>query len=145
MLSAVAWLPESLLREKGISLAQVYIKAASFCGFYPITYFRPYSSLSLTPDTQGKYPGSPCPDATNRLWWCRRNPRQLFQSVLSLPTSKKSHQKHSGISLMLPLKPPLSTLQLSLLFWLPPTYVTADVKLGMDPSTPALAQQSLSL
>lgn len=32
--------------------------------------------------TRDKYPRSPCPDATNRLQWCRGNQCRLFQTVL---------------------------------------------------------------
>lgn len=111
MLRAVARFPESLLGEQGISLAQVYIKATSLCGFYSRT-FRPSSSLPLTPATWGKYPGvhalmlqTDCDDAeeTRIVYF-----RQSFHHALSY----KSHQRHSGISVLLTFKPPLATLQL---------------------------------
>lgn len=134
MLSAIARFPESLLREQGISLAPVHTKAASFCGYYPRTSFKPYSSLPLTPDTWDKYPRSPCPDA-------EETHVSYFRQPFHHAPSYESHQRHSGISIMLTLKPPLATLQLFPLFWLPYTQVTAYVKQGTDPPTPALAQQ----
>jgi len=94
--------------------------AASFGGFYPRASFRPCSSLLLTPDTR-QTPRSPCPDDTNRLWWCRAKPTMAISDGPFITHPRMSEKRHSGISLMLTLKPPLSTLQLFPLFWLPPT------------------------
>lgn len=123
----------SLCYEKRIyPLLKLRLKAISFCGFYP----RPQTGgLLLDPilpfpwhQIRDKYPRTPCPDAMNRLWWCRGNPCQLLQSFHHTH-SYKSYQRHSVISLMLILA--CLPCSFSLSSGSPPN-ITACVKQGVD-------------